>query len=300
MYRFERLKVENLTKNERKAYKELLAPPYESSHFPLGLLDPHVSQIAVAALAQGKPVGLLVAKRVEESVWNIFSLHVDSAHENKRLEEHLIEALEKELQKIDASALLIDYKLSDAPKMDPFLNKLHWNGKRSIGLLCEFEDVSSFHPPWFEQAYPLPAGFEIFPWKDLTPPEKARILERQQKKLIPQDFHPFAGSGTFEPRTSLGLRYQGEVVGWAITRLLNPQLLDYFCIYVDYSFQARGIGMFLLQQVIKNQQNTNIKTAQFFVNFLHVPMLWIRTVHKRLAPFATKMTLFQQGWKKLN
>jgi len=299
MYTVEKLNLKRLTKKQSKIYHALLHPAWESPYFPLGLLDPKkTSQIALAALENLKPIALLVASEQTGEPWQIHSFYIEPEHRDKGLEEKLLKKLEKELP-IQAKMVVFNYKFSDSPYFDPHLEKLGWEGKRPVMADCFYDNIRDFHPPWFEKPLILPPEFEIFFWKELKPEESELIKNWANTRQIPPIIDPFQGDGSFEPTTSLGLRYNGEIVGWMVNRLLPPSTLLYLCFYMRHDLQSKGYSMQLLKRSIQLQQMGPIKSAYFFVNFLHSRLNWLEAVEKHLAPVATKFTLYLQAWKTL-
>ena len=299
MISYDRIKLEHLSKKEKQIYKGLLCPgvdhPEQDPHF----FDPEIPQIGIAAVFQKKPIGLLIGRYVDTGVWEIISLFVEPEHRRRKIGTHLMKALEKELKPKNLNSLLFNYKNDLIPLLDPFLAQLDWDGRKSFALECFFEDTRKFHPAWFDRQYKLKnPEFEFFPWKDLKNGEKEELLKQKESGRFPVYYDPFQ-RGTFEPHTSFGLRYNGRLAGWCLTHEIKPHFLDFFCLYSDYDLQAKGVPIQLLIHSIKAAQNTPF-SARFFVNFKQVSLRWIRTVAKRLAPYATRVTLYHQAWKKLS
>ena len=300
MYSIEKLNLKKLTKRQRKAYHALLAPTWESPYQPLKLLDPEEpKQIALAVLEYKRPVGLLVAKEILEKTWEIHSLFILESHRRMHLASKLLKKLEKELFYKKVTSLVMMYKFAESPVIDLFLNKNGWEGKRPILIECFFQDAKAFNPPWYTRNYPFPTHTEIFMWKDIKEAEIEELKRKCEQKLIPAGVDPFQGDASFDPNTSVGLRLKGEIVAWIITRLRPPSTLDFFAIYIDPAHQSKSYILHLLIKCTQLLQKEGVKSVFFFVNLIQSPMRWIRTIRKRLIPYASKVTLYEQAWKEL-
>lgn len=298
MTTFERIKLEHLTKKEKQIYKKMLSPGIEHPAIDPKFLDPEESQIAIGAFIKKKPIGLLIGKPMGDKVWEIASLFVDPEYRRRKIGTHLMGEFEKEIKHKKISSLIFNYPNRLIPEIDPFLNSLGWGGRHAFAVECFFQDVRDFHPPWFDRVYKEKnKDFEFFPWQKLPLEEKQKLLEKEQSGRFPSYYNPFQRKD-FDPNTSFGLRYKGELAGWCITQEFEPKFLDFFCLYSNYDLQTKGIPIQLLIHSIKAAQNTPF-SARFFINFKQVSMRWIRTVAKRLAPYATRVTLYHQAWKSL-
>lgn len=80
--------------------------------------------------------------------------------------------------------------------------------------------------PWLNKNYRFSPSFTFFPWQEITPEERLNLQKQQETSLwIPDELSPFKHEENLEPLNSLGLRYEGEVVGWVITHRLSPDTI---------------------------------------------------------------------------
>ena len=84
--------------------------------------------------------------------------------------------------------------------------------------------------------------YEIFPWTELKPEERAEIRRSQSEKpWIPPGLEPWMhDSHSFEPVSSVGLRYQGRVVGWVINHRVSPSTVRFTCSFMRKDLGRRG------------------------------------------------------------
>ena len=93
--------------------------------------------------------------------------------------------------------------------------------------------------------------YELFSWAELTPSERTDLLERRQQKEFPTSLDPLQ----MEPLqgwNSMGLRYNGRVVGWMITHHNNDKI-QYTSLYLDSQNQQKKLGVALLSAAVHKQ-----------------------------------------------
>ena len=146
--------------------------------------------------------------------------------------------------------------------------------------------------PWMNAPL-LSAGFELFAWNDLSRDERTQ-LERQQ--IAEQNGHsldPEFEDYAFEPLTSIGLRYQGEVVGWMLTRRTAPGRVLYDWLAFKPQLRGRGYGMALVAAAIQRQYALDGHLSEvggvWRTPLDNLPM--VRIINRRLRPYLT--TIFE-------
>jgi hypothetical protein len=299
MYEIEVLDLKKMKPKKQPLYEALLRPGYQYLFDPLNLLDPHNNDLmAVTAKLHQTPVGLIIGEKKFKHLLEIKSLKVLEEHKNRNLPFKMLQALETEFVKHKGHYMQALY-----PNEPSFLEdwektfiQSRWTGKKLAAVECFFADGSAFHPDWYERSYTLPPEFEIFLWKDLTPAEAEEIKIACKNRISPAEVNPFV-PGDYEPLNSLGLRHQGKVVGWLITRRYDPNTICYYSIYTDIEFHNKGPIIQLLVHALRIHQNSSFKQAIFRVNVMQLPNLkWLRFVRKRLVPHASRYTEYFLAW----
>lgn len=160
--------------------------------------------------------------------------------------------------------------------------------------------VHEFHPSWFEREYPLSSDFEIFPWKYLTDKERSRIDYQLRGGTFDADVYPFSEvTDTTEYLNSLGMRHQGELIGWMVTHRLQPDTIRYSCFYICDHYRHRGFSLRLLIDAIRLQQKSDVPNATFELRVPRLEPRWCRFVEHRLAPYAQAKSAVMMCWKDL-
>jgi GNAT superfamily N-acetyltransferase len=181
--------------------------------------------IAIAAFEEcDAPVGLLLASLLP-AVYSVevHSLFVEPAHRNRGIARQLLKQLELELPK--GVQLLFVYPLNspDTAALEKALSALQWGGKRPFMIRSRF-DASKFHPPWIDLVLKYPPGVEEFFWSAISQQEQEELrCQEQQGRFLPA-LSPFHHAEKLEPLNSLGVRYQGKVIGWCLTHRIKNDL----------------------------------------------------------------------------
>lgn len=261
-----------------------------------------VNLILVASIA-GEDVGY-VAASVEEATRSgeVKAIEVLIPHRRHGVASQLLAALEQELKKQRCLVMTMLYE-ADNPStiaLESLAQKNQWTAPQLFIRQYHFA-VHAFHPPWFEQDYPLPAAFTRFPWSDLTEQDR-RLIERQLTGgTFPASVYPFANDrDPIEPLNSLGLRHREALIGWMVTRRTDADTIRYAYFYVRDDYRHLGYSIALLQEAIRLQQASPIPNAVFEIREARIDKHWKLFIQRRLAPFARKTSDIRMVWKDLS
>lgn len=265
------------SEEEREAMKPFLFPGFLTPlDTPDSLLDPKNRDLyALMAYQNGELIGLLICdfKEVVGTV-TIKSLFAKPSPLKEEALNLMLKNLEEIARKRKIRKMFLNYPDS-APfteEWDNLLTNQDWYGKRPAAIICEWEDCKTFHPTWFERPLTLPKGCKIVPWK-----------------RNPID----------EQINSLGLEFQGEMVGWMETIRVNSETICYKNLFVDFALRYTGAAIALLAESIKLQQRSEIPRSIVLINYQQVKPRWIRFVQRRLVPYASKVTEYSNAVKIL-
>jgi hypothetical protein len=155
-------------------------------------------------------------------------------------------------------------------------------------LLCKSNAERIGKTPWLDR-YTLPDEFTIFPWAELTAQERQTIEQRQQvESWYPPVLTPFQEEDRLEPLNSLGLRYQGQVVGWMITHRVAPDTIQYTSLFIQQEFQQLGRTIALIAEAIKRQIAGGVPYGIFMIDVENKTM--VKFFRRRLQPYMTSLT----------
>ncbi|MBR8827123.1 MAG: TIGR03032 family protein [Gomphosphaeria aponina SAG 52.96 = DSM 107014] len=245
--------------------------------------------LGILALKENETIGLVLAETYDnqnKQITEVLSFFVKPEYRNQGIGINLLQHLQKSL----ATEIKIAYKVTDitTTALEPILRRLGWEKPKTTFLLAKTTTEKIAQAPWLDQ-YPLPEKFTIFPWVEITPTE----LEELKQLNYPPSLSPLTQDSRLEPLNSLGLRYDGKVIGWCLTHRVDQQTIRYSTMYVEPPFQKMGRGIALIAAALKLQINSNIPYYKYAVAADNQPML--RFTQKHLAPYCSSMTESRQS-----
>jgi len=252
--------------------------------------------IVIGATSQNQPVGLIIASQFTFLLSaEIHWLFVNEAHRNQKIATQLVLSLEKELKQLNCPIITLAYETDtpSAPALENVLLHTKWPDP-VVFVQRYFFDVLTFNPAWFQKSYKFPSNVVTFPWTELKPKDKVWLKDLVQQYHFLALLSPFYEEERIEPLNSMGIRFQGEVIGWMITHRIAPDTIRYTSLYIMPKFQLKGSSTPLLIQSINLQKKMGIPQAFFEINFSQLDQRWQKFVNQRLAPYAKKITQVKQ------
>jgi uncharacterized protein (TIGR03032 family) len=262
--------------------------PYDAMTFPSlqqrWQRKPQLGELmAVSASIEGTMVGFAVAEVDRHQTAEILSLFVDEGYRRQGIGKCLMAQLQQDLR-ASCAAIHLNYRRTAVTDgMEPILQRLGWQLPRSQFLLAQTTTERISQAPWLHQ-YPLSSEFAIFPWLELTVDEQ-RYIERLE---YPDGLSPLADGERLEPLNSLGLRYQGQLVGWMVTHRVAVDTIRYSTLFVEPRFRAKARGIALLSAAICRQIASPVPNYKFAVAGENELML--RFVRRHLQPYLTQLS----------
>jgi GNAT superfamily N-acetyltransferase len=279
---------------ERKSYEELVIPKHRQF---LHSQEKHI--IALGASTDEKPVGLALGFAFPlNALGQVLSIFVEDNFRHQKIGSQLIEEMEKTLLEQGCRVITFTYPGSDSTTSDleHILHSRGWKGPHVVLKRYRF-DGWSFNPPWLSKPYQLPPDFRLFPWKELRPNERKKLLHWHEQQRFPQLISPFGpDEALIEPLNSLGLRYKDEVVGWMITHRLAPDTIRFSALYIEKPFSLTEAWIKLLIEAINLQRFSPVQWAVFEINVMENVPGWNRFVIRRLGPYAESISEDHQMW----
>lgn len=281
------------------------APRYAALTYPTfrrWLEDPAYQDRAVAVGYSfwGRPLGLALgaAGTDPHKKGQVISLFVDPTCRRQGLGAALLARLEQELIARTAERAFAFYPghRPMTPVVEHLFTQAGWAPPtpRTFTCRCRGADVGRMaQAPWMNPPS-LPEGFELFPWAELRPDERD-ALEREQQEypFAEPTLWPFLSQVyQWDPVGSLGLRYDGAVVGWMLTRRAGDATINFSKLFVRHGFRATGRAVVLMTEAIKRHVAHDGHHPRFEgaweVAADNAPM--VRFLRRRLTPYLTSMT----------
>lgn len=281
-----------------------LAPRYEGLTFPAyrHLLDGRpqprhrqgdtrvVLPIALGARSpdDAQPLGLALAERVPgaEAI-TLLSVSVVPEMRRRGLGRALIGGIEhiaraEGARRIDATWM---HGGAQGEAVPGLLDQCGFAAPESRMLSVRFAAERMAEAEWLRR-YPVRTGYSIFSWADLGEDEREALQASQRADAwIAPDLQPWDHDAMgFEPGTSVGLRYQGRVVGWVITHRLDADTVRYTCSFIRSDLGRLGRILPLYAESFRRLRRFGFKRGMFTTPWRHNGMAAF--AQRWIAPYA--------------
>ncbi len=271
------------------AYRHLLDLAPQPRHAD-GADTRTIQPLALLALSGRQPLGLLLAELPlsGRAPAELLSLFVQPAQRNQGVATALLGALEAELARIGAERLAVVY-MSGKPSIPALERVLHKRGfdapaPRMVSIRFDAERMNQAE--WLHKYRPR-SGYQVFSWMDLGEAEREVLKAgHASKPWIAADLLPWEHDRHgFEPATSVGLRYHGEVVGWVINHRLDADTVRYTCSFVREDLARLGRILPLYRESFSRMRRFGFRNG-LFATPLHHPSM-ARFALKWFGPYAS-------------
>jgi GNAT superfamily N-acetyltransferase len=289
-----------LTKLERA-----LATSYQGFTFPffesqLRNIETQNSLVAIGASVKEQPIGLVLAEiQDDRQSAKVLSIFVKAAYRRLGVGMALMRELEQQLWQRGCQKVEITYSngKESTIALENLLDRLNWTTPQPRMLICKSTTEKIAAAPWLYK-HTLPPELKIFPWLDLTPAQRLRIQQQQDRQpWYPKTLTPFNDEIHLEPLNSLALLYQDEVVGWTLNHRIAPNTIRYTRLFVREDLQKLGRAIALLAEAINRQVNSDIFSGIWTVAVDNRSM--VNFVKRRLAPYLISLTETKEASKFL-
>lgn len=226
------------------AYRHLLSLEKTRRHLDMPSL-PGITPVALGVLVDGVPAALLLAETDERNPneAEVLSLAVDPALQGLGLGTRLLDAAAGDFSALGFRRLHGVYMTGQPSQaaLERVLAKCGWDPPVPRMLTIRFTLEEARRTAWYGR-YPLTEGFTVFPWTELTAAERETLIRSQaESPWIKPDLEPWRHDQYgFEPVSSLGIRYHGEIVGWVINHAISETVVRFTCSFIRKDLGRRG------------------------------------------------------------
>lgn len=275
--------LHSLDPDQAARYAALTFPAYR--HLLDGRAQPRhregdtrvVLPIALGARGEdGSPLGLALAERVPSApTITLLSVFVVQPLRRVGLGRALIGGIEQIARAEGAQQIEATWMHGSAQgEMVPgLLAKCGFGAPESRMLSVRFDAAKMAEAEWLRR-YPLRSEYSVFSWADLGDEERAKLQASQRDSgWIAPDLQPWDHDAMgFEPGTSVGLRYRGEVVGWIITHRLDADTVRYTCSFIRADLGRLGRILPLYGESFRRLRKFGFKRGMFTTPWRHAGM----------------------------
>jgi len=207
-----------------------------------------VRPIAFVGEEGGEVVGLVLGCLPAEADGGrrpaeLLSISVRPDRRHRGIAGDLLERLEEEARTAGARQIETVYMTGDRSidHVEALLASRGWSPPQARMAVIRFTVEGAASTPWFGR-YRWRRQMECFPWVEITGEEIERLRASHRatgwiaEDLVPWQFDP----QEVEPGSSLGIRLDGELVGWVINHLLPGRTVRFTCSFIRPDLKRRG------------------------------------------------------------
>ena len=269
------------------AYRHLLQLQPTARHPEQGD-EKLVQPIGVVAAAGQGLLGLALAEvPLVDGTPELLSLFVDEGLRGRGLATELLARLEAELAAMGCSELRAVYMTGkpSIPALERVFVKRGFGAPEARTLTLRFTPEEALQTPWFKRVR-LGSEYEIFPWTELQPAERERLVaSNAAKPWIAGGLEPWRHERNFDRVSSLGLRYKGEVVGWVINHQVTADTVRFTCSFMRKDLGRRARIMPLYTASLERLREAGCRWSTFVTPISYTTM--VEFARKRCAPWAS-------------
>jgi len=249
-----------------------------------------VLPLAVAAHAGDEAAGLVLAAVPTStgSVPEVLSLFVVAAHRNQGVGTRLILELENLMREGGVRTLEAVYMSGkeNVPAIERILEKRGWPQPAVRTVTLRFTLDEALLTDWYGRLPLKPPHYEIFPWTEVTDAEREGLRRSNEaSRWIAEGLEPWThDKHGFDPISSVGLRYRGEIVGWVVNHRVSEDTVRFTCSFMRKDLGRRGRILPLYTAAIDRLREAGIGNC-LFITPVEYPNM-VAFVKRRCAPWA--------------
>jgi GNAT superfamily N-acetyltransferase len=243
--------------------------------------------IACRALIDGEPAGLVLAQRpaATPASAEILSVFVPAAFRGRGIATRLVECLEEAARTRHGVAELTGSYMTGKPgipAVERVFEKRGFTPPKLRMIVLKFTPEEAARCDWYQKAR-LPVGATIFSWSEMTAADR-EALQRSQAETpwIHPELEPWRCDERFDEVSSVGMRKDGQVVGWVINHRPSPGLVTFTTSFMRKDLARRGAIFPLYVASIERLAGTGV-ICSFVTNAEFEAM--VRFALRRGAPF---------------
>lgn len=273
------------------AYRHLLALqptvrlPSEPEQWP-------IMPIALVARTPDGPAALAIAERPMsggDHAAELLSVFVAAEHRRQGIGTALVEGIEGALAASGQPVVEAVYTTGkpSIAAVERIFERRGWDAPVLRTVSVRFTIAEALSTPWYGRAGLLPPGAEIFPWKEITAAERTQIRDSNDRApWIPTSLQPWRHDQMgFDPVSSVGLRYRGEVAGWVINHQVDARTVRFTCSFMRKDLARRAAIVPLYSEAVRRLSETACETCTMVTPTVYPDM--IAFIRRHFEPYAS-------------
>ncbi len=247
---------------------------YASNYLPPDLLDEQFelkTDSGWIVTNGSKTIGFIWGREYQndgKKIRCVYRLEVKKAFRNLGVGAELLKKFETDSADLDLLELTVIENEESHGAILRVAKKNGWSDPK-ISSYCYRTTIEKFFEsvPWAGKHREYRYQQYLFPWKELTSAERNQLKDEEGPdswRDEPDPASPLAFGRDFEPNTSLGVRIDGEIVGWMINGLYGADTVLYGSYFVRRPYRNAGMAISLLLEALKRQRKTEIPNCVWF------------------------------------
>ena len=198
----------------------------------------------------------------------VYRLEVKKAFRNLGVGTALLKRFETDSADLDLLELFVIENEESHGAILRVAKKNGWSDPK-ISSYCYRTTIEKFFEsvPWAKKQREYRYQQYFFQWKELTSAERNQLKNEEGPdswRDEPDPASPLVFGNDFEPNTSLGVRIDGEIVGWMINGLIGADTVLYGSYFVRRPYRNAGMAISLLLEALKRQREVEIPNCVWF------------------------------------
>lgn len=235
---------------------------------PFGVLARHGETVAGMALAE--------APLRADGVPQVLSLFVEGEWRRQGIGTRLLAWVEEEAARRGFASLGGVYTTNRpaTAALERIFARLGWSPPTTRMLLVRFSPEKAKEAPWFRRISLRPRDV-LFDWVRLTDAERAALREGQGRRpWIPEGLEPWRYDtlAHLDRGSSVGLRHDGDIVGWVLNHRLSDGTVRFTCSHVRADLARLGRILPLYDESIERLARAGVSTCHFTTPAAFGPM----------------------------
>jgi GNAT superfamily N-acetyltransferase len=256
--------------------------------------------VAWGAYEEGRPVGLVLGKvRDGQQVADLATLFVQPAFRGHGIGQRLFHEFQAAVKARGGKRILTEFLIEKndyEERTEHFLRYIGFAPTEEAFFVFTMDITDVSHLDWFRVSR-LPNGFTVFPWRELTQGEREDISHGQDV-WYPAILSPFHDEEQIDLDISVGMRYEGRVVGWLMMQPLARNMLLYKALFVKSEFRPMGRALAMAVEMLRNNRMAKLAPfATVIIESNNAEML--RIVRRRAAPLVRREQVLRRTQKQL-
>jgi GNAT superfamily N-acetyltransferase len=237
-----------------------------------------IQPVGVVAFHEERMVGLALAEipLSPGAFPEILSLFVRPQNRNQGVATALVASLETHLALRGCPRLEAVYMTGkpSVPAVERVFVKRGWDPPVPRTITVKFTPEEAATTAWYGRI-PLRQNESIFPWRELTPAEREEIqASNARAPWIAPGLEAWRHDSIgFDPVSSMGLRYRGQVVGWVINHRIAPDTVRLTCSFVRADLARRARILPLYTASLERLRATGCHNCIFVTPVSYGPMV---------------------------